>query len=159
MNDRDDLDALVNGLHAGSPLAASSDQQASRLRPWLEQVVARSASDLLIVAGAPPSLRVEGRVVPLNDGPLDGEEIAEAVAEDRGRFGASCGVAHGWLRRAAARAQERAAPLASGNHDYQKARLVTLEESLADLVKQGVIDRKDALTRAMHPEELERLLA
>ena len=35
----------------------------------------------------------------------------------------------------------------------------TLEESLTDLVKQGVIDRKDALTRAMHPEELERLLA
>jgi twitching motility protein PilT len=34
----------------------------------------------------------------------------------------------------------------------------TLEESLTDLVKQGVIDRKDALTRAMHPEELERLL-
>ena len=35
----------------------------------------------------------------------------------------------------------------------------TLEESLTDLVKQGVIDRKAALTRAMHPEELERLLA
>jgi twitching motility protein PilT len=35
----------------------------------------------------------------------------------------------------------------------------TLEESLTGLVKQGVIDRKDALTRAMHPEELERLLA
>ena len=35
----------------------------------------------------------------------------------------------------------------------------TLEESLTDLVKQGLIDRKAALTRAMHPEELERLLA
>ena len=35
----------------------------------------------------------------------------------------------------------------------------TIEESLADLVKRGLVDRKDALTRAGHPEELERLLA
>ena len=34
----------------------------------------------------------------------------------------------------------------------------TLEESLADLVKQGLVDRKDAMARAGHPEELERLL-
>jgi twitching motility protein PilT len=34
----------------------------------------------------------------------------------------------------------------------------TLEESLADLVKRDLIDRKDALARAGHPDELERLL-
>ncbi|MBI3401724.1 MAG: Flp pilus assembly complex ATPase component TadA [Acidobacteria bacterium] len=34
----------------------------------------------------------------------------------------------------------------------------TLEESLAELVKRDLVDRKDALTRAVHPEELERLL-
>jgi len=34
----------------------------------------------------------------------------------------------------------------------------TLEESLTDLVQRGLVDRKDALTRAVHPEELERLL-
>jgi twitching motility protein PilT len=34
----------------------------------------------------------------------------------------------------------------------------TLEESLTELVKQGLVDRKDAITRAGHPEELERLL-
>jgi twitching motility protein PilT len=34
----------------------------------------------------------------------------------------------------------------------------TLEESLADLTRQGLVDRKDAITRAVHPEELERLL-
>jgi twitching motility protein PilT len=34
----------------------------------------------------------------------------------------------------------------------------TIEESLADLVKQGLVDRKDAMARAGHPEELERLL-
>ena len=35
----------------------------------------------------------------------------------------------------------------------------TLEESLTDLVKHGLVDRRDAITRAVHPEELERLLA
>src|SRR4029077_21009357 len=34
----------------------------------------------------------------------------------------------------------------------------TLEESLTELVKQGLVDRKDALARAGHPEELERML-
>ena len=34
----------------------------------------------------------------------------------------------------------------------------TLEESLADLVKQGLVDRKDAAARAPHPDELERAL-
>ena len=35
----------------------------------------------------------------------------------------------------------------------------TLEESLTELVRQGLVDRKDAITRAGHPDELERLLA
>ena len=34
----------------------------------------------------------------------------------------------------------------------------SFEESLAELVKRELVDRKDALTRAHHPEELERLL-
>jgi len=34
----------------------------------------------------------------------------------------------------------------------------TFEESLAGLVREGAIDRKDALMRAHHPEELDRLL-
>jgi Tfp pilus assembly pilus retraction ATPase PilT len=37
----------------------------------------------------------------------------------------------------------------------------TLEESLTELVKRGLIDRQDqdALTRARHPDELEGLLS
>ena len=34
----------------------------------------------------------------------------------------------------------------------------TLEESLTELVKQGLVDRKEAAARAAHPDELERLL-
>jgi Tfp pilus assembly pilus retraction ATPase PilT len=34
----------------------------------------------------------------------------------------------------------------------------TLEDTLAQLVKQGLVDRRDALARAAHVEELEQLL-
>jgi twitching motility protein PilT len=74
----DDLDALVSELNAGQPHAAT-DEQTARLRGWLVMVVEKSASDLLLVAGAPPSVRVAGAVVPLAEGPLSGEEIADAV--------------------------------------------------------------------------------
>ena len=33
----------------------------------------------------------------------------------------------------------------------------TLEESLAELIRQGLVDRKDAIARAAHPEELDRM--
>ena len=80
MIDPDDLDALVTELNAAVPKARSADEQTVRLRSWLEQVVERSASDLLLVPGAPPSLRIDGLVVPLLEGPLGGEEIEDAVA-------------------------------------------------------------------------------
>jgi twitching motility protein PilT len=78
MTDPDDLDAIVTELNAGAspPL---SDEHTARLRAWLEQVVAQSGSDLLLVAGAPPSIRISGAVVPLVEAPLGGEEIADAV--------------------------------------------------------------------------------
>jgi len=76
--DPDDLDALVVELNAGAPRPAAAGHTA-RLRGWLERVVEQSASDLLLVAGAPPLIRVSGNVVPLPEGPLGGEEIADAL--------------------------------------------------------------------------------
>jgi len=35
----------------------------------------------------------------------------------------------------------------------------TFEESLAQLVRQGLVERTEAIGRAPHPEELEQLLA
>src|SRR5438270_12903635 len=78
MTDPDDLDAIVTELNAGAS-APASDEHTARLRAWLEQVVAQSGSDLLLVAGAAPSIRIAGAVVPLAEGPLGGEEIADAV--------------------------------------------------------------------------------
>ena len=80
MSEPDDLDALVTELNAGAPQARPSDEQTTRLRAWLGHVVERSASDLLLVPGAPPSLRIDGHVVPLPEAPLAGEEIEDAVA-------------------------------------------------------------------------------
>jgi twitching motility protein PilT len=78
MTDPDDLDAIVTELNAGASPPVS-DEHTARLRAWLEQVVTQSASDLLLVAGAPPSIRVAGSVVPLAEAPLDGDEISDAV--------------------------------------------------------------------------------
>jgi twitching motility protein PilT len=80
MTDSDDLDALVSELNAGAPHAHATSNQLARLSAWLEEVVDRSASDLLLVPGASPSLRIDGQVVALLEGPLSGEEIEDAVA-------------------------------------------------------------------------------
>ena len=98
MSDPDDLDALVTELNAAAPLEPQTvvsmpgtdarsigtsggalDAHTARLRWWLEHAVERSASDLLLVAGAPPSLRIDGLVTRLLEAPLGGEEIADAV--------------------------------------------------------------------------------
>src|SRR5437660_1554151 len=78
MTDPDDLDALVIELNAGAP-RPGVDGHTVRLRGWLERVVEQSASDLLLVAGAPPLIRVSGAVVPLPEGPLGGDEISDAL--------------------------------------------------------------------------------
>jgi twitching motility protein PilT len=82
MSEPDDLDAIVTELNAGVRSAPRRDDQVARLRTWLEPVVARSGSDLLLVAGAPPSVRIDGVVEPLPaifGGPLGSEEIQDAV--------------------------------------------------------------------------------
>ena len=79
----DDIDALIAELHAsveGAPEPpAGGTADAPRLDAWLRDLADAGGSDLLLVAGAPPSVRVDGRVRPLAEGPIDGVEIEEAV--------------------------------------------------------------------------------
>lgn len=77
----DDIDQLIAELHAsaGVPSGGAAVGDTSRLEGWLRLLADAGGSDLLLVAGAPPSIRVEGRVRPLAEGPLDGVEIEEAV--------------------------------------------------------------------------------
>jgi hypothetical protein len=102
MSEPDDLDALVIELNAGAPKARSTDEQTVRLRSWLEQAVQQAASDLLLVPGAPPSLRIDGQVVALLEGPLGGEEIEDAVtpalAPHARRIYRETGIADGSFR-------------------------------------------------------------
>jgi twitching motility protein PilT len=82
MDETEDLNRLIRELNedrpAPRPLATESSE-AVRLDRWLAELVGRAGSDLLLVAGAPPSLRIDGRVTPLSEPPLSGEEIEEAV--------------------------------------------------------------------------------
>jgi twitching motility protein PilT len=93
----EDLNALIRELNeagtttasrgasasaAGAEPAAEAPEAASasvRLDRWLEELVGRKGSDLLLVAAAPPSIRTDGRIAPLSEPPLSGEEIEEAV--------------------------------------------------------------------------------
>jgi twitching motility protein PilT len=76
MDDKPELDRLVTELNAsGSPIRS----EVSRLERWLSLLRERSASDLYLVAGVPPSIRLQGVVHPLPEPPLNGDEIEESV--------------------------------------------------------------------------------
>ncbi len=72
----DDLDRLADeleGLRGDMPVGTS------RLEPWLRTVADRQASDLLLVPGEPPALRVNGKMVRTDVAPLDGQDIEDMV--------------------------------------------------------------------------------
>ena len=76
MTNRPDVDSLAGELNAWR---ADGPGDRSRLEEWLRVMTERGASDLLLVAGVPPSIRVDGTITPLPEGPLDGAEIEDAV--------------------------------------------------------------------------------
>jgi twitching motility protein PilT len=77
-NETDDINSLIRQLNAGTR-EDTLDASAARLTRWLADLVARQGSDLLLVAGSPPAVRVDGRLRALAEAPLSGEEIEEAV--------------------------------------------------------------------------------
>src|SRR5262245_39804422 len=74
----EEIDRLIAELHAtGEPAPAAGDL--ARIERWLRLLADAGGSDLLLVAGVPPTLRVSGRLRPLAEGPLDGVDVEEAV--------------------------------------------------------------------------------
>jgi twitching motility protein PilT len=57
----------------------SRTDDSARLREWLEQLVSRNGSDLLLVPKAPAAIRVEGALSAIGERPLTGDEIESAV--------------------------------------------------------------------------------
>ena len=54
-------------------------RESVQLNHWLEQLVSRQGSDLLLVPWAPAAIRVEGNLFAIGERPLSGEEIEAAV--------------------------------------------------------------------------------
>jgi twitching motility protein PilT len=72
----DDLDRLVSELDAARPDGRGGGE---KLDAWLQVVADRAASDLLLVAGEPPALRINGRIERTEGAPLDGQDIEDMV--------------------------------------------------------------------------------
>jgi len=90
VSDLDDLDALaeaLDGLGDGKarharldvPASAGAASADSKLDGWLRLLSERRGSDLLLVAGEPPTIRINGILHRSESGPLDGLEIEDMV--------------------------------------------------------------------------------
>jgi twitching motility protein PilT len=66
--------ARVQVIHGENPT-----QDSVPLNAWLEELVSRNGSDLLLVPQARASIRVEGALVTIGSSPLGGDEIEAAV--------------------------------------------------------------------------------
>lgn len=74
-----DLDRAIDELNALD--AGRAPRESEVLTRWLARARALGASDLLLVAGVAPSVRVNGRIAALDgEGVLDGDDIERAVA-------------------------------------------------------------------------------
>jgi twitching motility protein PilT len=81
VNPGDELDQLVSELHA-VPLkhrVPAARRDSGRLEEWLTLVRQMNGSDLLLVAGSAPMIRVTGALNPASSDVLSGEEIEAEV--------------------------------------------------------------------------------
>jgi twitching motility protein PilT len=77
----DDLDRIAAELDAprGDALHFDAPRTGARLEAWLRAVADRQASDLLLVAGEPPTLRIHGRLSRTDAARIDGVDVEEMV--------------------------------------------------------------------------------
>lgn len=87
MQNPEKLNQLAKELHARDQTEASDSAATERLDQWLKMLVEKRGSDLLLVEGAPPCIRVQGEVRKLEPATLDGSEIEAAVLPALSRYG------------------------------------------------------------------------
>jgi twitching motility protein PilT len=79
MDDSGELNRLVREMNDGREAEPGELVATARLDHWLEALVSRDGSDLLLVENAPPCVRVQGEVRKLEPMALDGPDIEAAV--------------------------------------------------------------------------------
>jgi twitching motility protein PilT len=80
MHADDDLDRLVSELHRGADEAPAREAPSHTLLQWLRLVRQEGGSDLLLVAGSKPIVRLRGDLTPAADTVLDGDDVLAAVS-------------------------------------------------------------------------------
>jgi len=79
MDDSGELNRLVREMNEGREADPGELVATARLDHWLEALVSRGGSDLLLVENAPPCVRVQGEVKKLESIAVDGPDIEGAV--------------------------------------------------------------------------------
>jgi twitching motility protein PilT len=79
MDESGELNRLVREMNEGREAEPGELLATARLDHWLEALVSRGGSDLLLVENAPPCVRVQGDVRKLEPTALDGPDIEAAV--------------------------------------------------------------------------------
>jgi twitching motility protein PilT len=79
MDESGELNRLVRELNEGRGTEAGDLLATAQLDQWLTTLVQKCGSDLLLVEGAPPCVRVQGEVRKIESNPVDGADIEAAV--------------------------------------------------------------------------------
>ena len=79
MNDSGELGRIVRELEVRKAEESLENPSSSPLDRWLNILIARHGSDLLLVSGAPPCVLIEGEVHTIDRRLLDGPEIEAAL--------------------------------------------------------------------------------
>lgn len=79
MENPEELNELAKELRTGGHSRGADSAATARLDEWLNLLVEKGGSDLLLVQGAPPCIRVQSEVRKLDPPSLDGPEIEAAL--------------------------------------------------------------------------------
>ena len=75
----DELNEIISELNASGGAAARASETPGQLEALLQEVVQRRASDLLLVAGSPPAIRIDGAVERMSSAIIDGLDVEDIV--------------------------------------------------------------------------------
>ena len=79
MDDPFNLEKVARELENREPSISDDASPTERLDHWLAALVNRHGSDLLLVEGAPPCIRIDGELRKIEPNVLDGAEVEAAV--------------------------------------------------------------------------------